>query len=112
MRIHRTAKERQRIVVLTLAPGASIARVARENWVNANQFSNSAMSDAGGWAGPVARISNPVSQRGAFHLDVLAGKYLRLAIQGKPSASFESTTCASRFGPGIPRSIGRDGTGA
>ena len=36
-RIHRTAAEKRRIVELTLVPGASIARVARENGVNANQ---------------------------------------------------------------------------
>ena len=36
-RIHRSAEEKRRIVELTLAPGASIARVARENGVNANQ---------------------------------------------------------------------------
>ena len=36
-RIHRTAEEKWRIVELTLVPGASIARVARENGVNANQ---------------------------------------------------------------------------
>ena len=36
-RIHRTAEETWRIVELTLVPGASIARVARENGVNANQ---------------------------------------------------------------------------
>ena len=36
-RIHRTAEEKRRIVELTLLPGASIARVARENGVNANQ---------------------------------------------------------------------------
>ena len=36
-RIHRTAEEKRRIVELTLVPGASIARVARENGVNANQ---------------------------------------------------------------------------
>ena len=36
-RIHRTAEEKRRIVELTLVPGASIARVARENCVNANQ---------------------------------------------------------------------------
>ena len=35
-RIHRTAEEKRRIVELTLVPGASIARVARENGVNAN----------------------------------------------------------------------------
>jgi transposase len=36
-RIHRTAEEKRRIVEATLVPGASIARVARENGVNANQ---------------------------------------------------------------------------
>ena len=36
-RIHRAAEEKRRIVELTLVPGASIARVARENGVNANQ---------------------------------------------------------------------------
>ena len=36
-RIHRTAEDKRRIVELTLVPGASIARVARENGVNANQ---------------------------------------------------------------------------
>jgi transposase len=36
-RIFRSAEEKRRIVELTLAPGASIARVARENGVNANQ---------------------------------------------------------------------------
>ena len=37
-RIHRTSEEeKRRIVELTLLPGASIARVARENGVNANQ---------------------------------------------------------------------------
>ena len=36
-RIHRTAAEKRRIVELTLVPGASISRVARENGVNANQ---------------------------------------------------------------------------
>ncbi len=36
-RIHRTAVEKRRIVEATLVSGASIARVARENGVNANQ---------------------------------------------------------------------------
>jgi transposase len=36
-RIHRTPAEKRRIVEATLVPGASIARVARENGVNANQ---------------------------------------------------------------------------
>jgi len=36
-RVHRTADEKRRIVEATLVPGASIARVARENGVNANQ---------------------------------------------------------------------------
>ena len=36
-RILRTAEEKWRIVEATLVPGASIARVARENGVNANQ---------------------------------------------------------------------------
>jgi transposase len=36
-RVHRMAEEKRRIVEATLVPGASIARVARENGVNANQ---------------------------------------------------------------------------
>ncbi len=36
-RIQRTAEAKRRIVEATLVPGASIARVARENGVNANQ---------------------------------------------------------------------------
>lgn len=36
-RVYRSAEEKRRIVELTLVPGASIARVARENGVNANQ---------------------------------------------------------------------------
>ena len=36
-RVHRTAEEKRRIVEATLVPGASIARVARDNGVNANQ---------------------------------------------------------------------------
>ena len=36
-RVYRTAEEKRRIVEATLAPGASIARVAREHGVNANQ---------------------------------------------------------------------------
>lgn len=36
-RIYRSAEEKRRIVELTLVSGASIARVARENGVNANQ---------------------------------------------------------------------------
>jgi transposase len=36
-RVLRTADEKRRIVEATLVPGASIARVARENGVNANQ---------------------------------------------------------------------------
>lgn len=36
-RIRRTAEEKLRIVEATLVPGASIARVAREHGVNANQ---------------------------------------------------------------------------
>jgi transposase len=36
-RIKRTAEEKRRIVEATLVPGASIARVAREHGVNANQ---------------------------------------------------------------------------
>lgn len=36
-RVQRTAEEKRRIVEATLVPGASIARVARENGVNANQ---------------------------------------------------------------------------
>lgn len=36
-RVHRTAEEKRLIVEATLLPGASIARVAREHGVNANQ---------------------------------------------------------------------------
>ncbi|HEV2400178.1 MAG TPA: transposase [Candidatus Sulfotelmatobacter sp.] len=36
-RVHRTPAEKRRIVEATLVSGASIARVARENGVNANQ---------------------------------------------------------------------------
>jgi transposase len=36
-RVHRSAEEKRRIVEATLVPGASIAGVARENGVNANQ---------------------------------------------------------------------------
>jgi len=36
-RVQRTAEEKRRIVEATLVPGASIARVAREHGVNANQ---------------------------------------------------------------------------
>ena len=36
-RVHRTAEEKRRIVEATLVAGASIARVARDNGVNANQ---------------------------------------------------------------------------
>ena len=36
-RVLRPAEEKRRIVEATLVPGASIARVARENGVNANQ---------------------------------------------------------------------------
>jgi transposase len=36
-RVHRTAEEKRRIVEATLVPGTSIARVAREHGVNANQ---------------------------------------------------------------------------
>jgi transposase len=36
-RVLRTTEEKRRIVEATLVPGASIARVARENGVNANQ---------------------------------------------------------------------------
>jgi transposase len=36
-RVRRTPAEKRRIVEATLVPGASIARVARENGVNANQ---------------------------------------------------------------------------
>src|SRR6201990_1088433 len=36
-RLRRTAEEKRRVVEATLAPGASISRVAREHGVNANQ---------------------------------------------------------------------------
>ena len=36
-RVYRRAEEKRRIVEATLVPGASIARVAREHGVNANQ---------------------------------------------------------------------------
>ena len=36
-RVHRTAEEKRRIVEATFVPGTSIARVAREHGVNANQ---------------------------------------------------------------------------
>jgi transposase len=36
-RLRRTAEEKRRIVEATFVPGASIARVAREHGVNANQ---------------------------------------------------------------------------
>lgn len=36
-RAYRTAEEKRRIVEATLVRGASIARLARENGVNANQ---------------------------------------------------------------------------
>jgi transposase len=36
-RVRRTAEEKRRIVEATLVPGTSIARVAREHGVNANQ---------------------------------------------------------------------------
>jgi transposase len=37
-RVRRTAEEKRRIVEATLVPGVSIARVAREHGVNANQL--------------------------------------------------------------------------
>lgn len=39
-RLRRTAEEKGRIVEATFVPGASIARVAREHGVNANQVFN------------------------------------------------------------------------
>jgi len=36
-RVYRTVEQKRRIVEATLVPGASIARVAREHGVNANQ---------------------------------------------------------------------------
>jgi transposase len=36
-RVQRTLEEKRRVVEATRVPGASIARVARENGVNANQ---------------------------------------------------------------------------
>jgi transposase len=37
-RVRRTAEEKRRLVEATLVPGVSIARVAREHGVNANQL--------------------------------------------------------------------------
>ncbi|MGH9415282.1 MAG: IS66-like element accessory protein TnpA [Terriglobales bacterium] len=36
-RVRRSVEEKRRTVALTQAPGASVARIARENGVNANQ---------------------------------------------------------------------------
>lgn len=70
-RVQRTPEEKRRIVEATLVPGASIARVARENGVNANQvfqwryeYRNSA-----GWA---AKQPRP--------------KLLPVAVAAEPSA--------------------------
>jgi len=51
-RIHRTAEEKRRIVEAMLVAGASIARVARENGVNANQVFQWTYEDrnGAGWA--------------------------------------------------------------
>ena len=67
-RVHRTPAEKRRIVEATLVPGASIARVARENGVNANQvfqwryeYKNSV-----GWAAKQSRTK-------LLPVDVVAG---------------------------------------
>ena len=53
-RVPRTAEEKRRIVDATLVPGASIARVARENGVNANQVFQWRYEyrNGAGWAKP------------------------------------------------------------
>lgn len=56
-RVHRTAEQKRRIVEATLVPGASIARVARENGVNANQVFQWRYEQRNGigWAGSQSR---------------------------------------------------------
>lgn len=68
-RVHRTAEEKRRIVEATLVAGASIARVARENGVNANQVFQwrYELKNSVGWAAkqsrtkllPVAVVTEP-----------------------------------------------------
>lgn len=70
-RVQRTPEEKRRVVEATLVPGASIARVARENGVNANQVFQWRYEyrNGTGWAAkeprakllPVAVVAEPSS---------------------------------------------------
>ena len=103
-RIHRTPAEKRRIVEATLVPGASIARVARENGVNANQvfqwryeYKNNA-----GWAAkqsrtkllPVAVVSEPncivVPEVTTTPPPVLSSASIHIELPGRALVSVEA----------------------
>jgi transposase len=73
-RQHRSPEIKRQIVEETLAPGASVARVARAHGVNANQvFQWRRLYRAGGLGAPVATASRllPVSVSGAAANDAM-----------------------------------------
>lgn len=104
-RQRRTAEEKRRIVEATLAPGASIARVAREHGVNANQVFQWRHEYRKGaqWAGKEARaellpvtlaaepnpvmqpVASPPASPGSIHIE-LPGRALVRVESGVDAA--------------------------
>jgi transposase len=100
-RVHRTAEEKRRIVEATLVTGASIARVARENGVNANQVFQWRYEHRKGvgWAAgesrtellPVTVTSEPDSVMAPEAMPVVASSgSIHIELPGRALVSVES----------------------
>jgi len=103
-RIHRTAEEKHRIVEATLVPGASIARVARENGVNANQVLQWRYEyrNGSGWAAkqprtqlvPVTVVAEPnsviVPEAASTPVSALPSASIHIELPGRALVSVEA----------------------
>ncbi len=97
-RQHRSPEEKRRIVEETLAPGASVARVARAHGVNANQvFDWRRLYRAGRLGAPIASPARllPVSVSEAATSDGVAPPASEIAMEmtrgGEPSRTQAGT---------------------
>jgi transposase len=96
-RQHRSPEIKRKIVEETLAPGASVARVARAHGVNANQvFQWRRLYLAGRLGAPIAAASRllPVSVSGEPAKDALESPVAEVAL------ALTSARAASSTGPG------------
>jgi transposase len=101
-RVQRTGEEKRRIVEATLVPGASIARVARENGVNANQVFQwrHEYRNGASWAGkrprtellPVTVAAGPSSSIGVAEVSAVPAPCgsIHIELPGRALVSVEA----------------------